>query len=1119
MSLKHALSVRSDFSIGESTLQVKKIVAKAKELGYESVALVDYMSVSAMVEFVNQAKKAGIKPIVGATIRVYDDPTYRTPNKAARASGAVEKENRFFNLKAYVMNDEGMQSLLRLLTKGHSADYFYYHARVGLKDVLELKGCVVSTGDFYGLFHHPDAENILGLLSPLPAVVEIVPIDTPLYARLNKLALEAASKFNVAMMATYPALYLEGQADSADVLRAISQNAKMTDGWLPKPYIRDFHLQAPDNLARRLLMHERKFNIGITTDELRKILARAADLANLCTYEFKKQPPSLPVMATDEYVMLVEECKKGFEQRLTLLPVLGHKPKPEELPAYVERLKFELATIKRMNFAGYFLLVQDIVRWAKENGVFVGPGRGSVGGSLVAYLMGITDVDPIRFNLLFERFINPDRVDLPDADLDFMSSKRHLVIERLVQKYGQDKVAGISNYSTLGAASALRDTGRVFELDNFELSCTKLVPDEHGVPLDLDESAARVPELEKFKNERPIVWGHAKNLEGAMRALSQHAAGVVVAGEPLVNRAVVENRTGQQVVNWDKKYVEDWGLIKMDILGLSTLDMLELARSYIGVRHKRTIDYLRLSLDDEKILDAFAKADTTGVFQFESSGMRNLLKQLAMGGRLTFDDLVAVVALFRPGPLDAGLCDDYVAIKQGTKPVHYEHPNMEAALKPTFGVIVYQEQIMQICRDLAGFTFTEADHVRKAMGKKDHEKMAEWKDRFINGAESHSGMPRDQAARLWEKIEVFAGYAFNKSHSVEYVIISWWTMWVKVYYPAEFYAASMTIVDKEDKLAGLTLDARAKGITVMPPDINESTEFITIKDDTTLYAPFQAIKGISSVSAKVIVDLRQELGRPFMGKADLEAQLTARKLGAKCNSAAREKLEKVGAFVSTDGGIPPLHPDRLKDRLEFMPGFTVDAVKADRRLTAERLAVLEIAKLSGETRVCDKCSLKGRAHPLPVFGKTPKFMAVFDCPSWQDEKAGQMLSGDVGNVLKLTIKNAGMTPNDGYYTSLVKSPKDGKMLANEQINGCSEYLKREIALLKPPVILALGSNAIRFFCPGVKGAPGELVGKSVYDPKIDATIVFGLNPAQVLFDGSKVKPLEDACRKVAELIA
>lgn len=1119
MSFKHALSVRSDFSIGESLLQIKKLIEKAKELGYESVALVDYMSVSAMVEFTNQAKKAGIKPIIGATVRVYDDPTYRKPKKG---SGEEEKSNHFFNLKVYVQNEEGMHSLLRLLSRGHSEDYFYYHARVGIDEVLALKGCVMSTGDFYGLFHHPRSEEILATIAGAgnKILCEVVPIDSPLYARLNAQAIAAAKAQGLEVMATYPALYLDGQDDSADVLRAISINAKMTDRWLPRPAIRDFALQEPVRLLNRIVEHRNKFGFKWAGAEILEWMSNARRaIVESNTYEFKKLPPCLPAMAPDEYAALVEECRKGFEQRLTLLPVFGHKPDRSELPKYVDRLKFELATIKKMNFSGYFLLVQSIVRWAKENGIAVGPGRGSVGGSLVAYLMGITDVDPIRFDLLFERFINPDRVDLPDADLDFMSYRRHEVIENLIGRFGADKVAGISNYATLGASGAIRDVGRVHEVDPFELSCSKLVPDTHGVSVDLATAAEQVPEIAKFKAGHPVVWKHASNLEGAMRGLSQHAAGVVVAGEPLINRAVVETRSGGNVVNWDKKYVEDWGLIKMDILGLTTLDILALAASFIEDRHKRKVDYLRLNLDDEKVLAAFAKGDTAGVFQFESSGMRNLIKELAVGGKITFDDLVAVVALFRPGPLDAGLCDDYVCVKQGTKPLRYDHPNMEAALKSTHGVIVYQEQVMQVCRDVAGFTITEADHVRKAMGKKDKEKMKEWSDRFIAGAQAKSGMDPMMARQLWDKIEVFAGYAFNKSHSVEYVLISWMTMWVKVYYPAEFYAASMTIADKEEKLAALALDAKAKGIQILPPDINISGDHIVIKDDNTLYAPFQAVKGISENSAKAIMQLRAELGRPFANLKDFETQLSDRKIAKVCNSRSRDALMRVGAFHSTDGGLPPLHPDRLKDRLELMPGFTVEAVKADRKLTQERIAVLEIARLSSSYPACDKCSLKGRAHPLPQMGKTAKFMAVFDCPNFEDERAGKMLSGDVGNIVKLAIKNAGMTVNDGYYTSLVKSPKEGKMLTNDQINGCTDHLRREIEILKPPVVIALGVNAIRFFAPGIKGNASELVGKVIYDAKIDASIVLGMNPAQVLFDNSKVKLIEEAFGRVAELIA
>ena len=421
--------------------------------------------------------------------------------------------------------------------------------------------------------------------------------------------------------------------------------------------------------------------------------------------------------------------------------------------------------------------------------------------------MGITDVDPIRFGLLFERFINPSRIDLPDADLDFMSSRRHEVIEYIVGKYGQDYVAGVSNYATLGPASALRDVARLSGLQPLEYACSKQVEKEHGVSLPLAESADKVPDIGKYKIEHPDLWDISLRLEGVMRGLGQHAAGIVVANEPLINRAVVETRSGGSVVNWDKTIVEDWGLIKMDILGLSTLDVLKKASEYIYERHGRRIDFLRLPLNEPDVMRAFGNGETVGIFQFESPGMRRILRDLAKGGELTFEDITATTALYRPGPIDAGLVDQFVAVKQGIKSPHYEHEAMRVALTETHGVLTYQEQIMRVCQDLAGFSMAEADHVRKAMGKKDREKMAQYREQFVAGA-AKSGMTELSAGMLWDKIEGFAGYAFNKSHSVEYSIVSYWTMWVKVRYPAEFFAAAMTVVDKEEKLTGLVIDAR-----------------------------------------------------------------------------------------------------------------------------------------------------------------------------------------------------------------------------------------------------------------------------------------------------------------------
>lgn len=737
--MKHALSIRSDFSLGDSLLQLDKLVDKVKSLGYESLALVDTNSVHAMPDFSARCKKAGIKPIVAVTLRVHDDATYR---KEARSDGP--KNSPSVRLKVYVKDERGMRWLFHTLSKAMSPERFYYHGRVAWEDFQSAEGIAVATGDFFGLFSH---ENYYGCLTRLVHMVgqdnvyaELCPVDTPLFDTMNHRAIQACVDLGLTPLVTFPALYAErGDADSLDVLRTIIDNDKVSDPWRPKQFVKDFYLQEPAHILDRVKQaaaRQIKFNANKNVRVWADGIKAAQDLVDSVSYIFEKMPISLPVMATDEFSAVAQECKKGWVRRFSA-PVLGHKPdlsNPAVQSAYLTRLRFELDVLKRMGFSGYFLLAQDIVQWSKTSGIIVGPGRGSVGGSLVAYLMGITDVDPIRFGLLFERFINPDRIDLPDADLDFMSSRRHEVIEYLQKKYGEDKVGGISNYSSMASGSAARDVGRVFGLTNLELSPIKLVPKEHGQPVTLSEASDKVPEIELFAARYPGVWKHALVLEGGMRSLGQHAAGVVVASEPLINRAVVETRSSSAVVCWDKRTVEDFGLVKLDILGLSTLDVLFIAAGYVKDRHGVEVDYLKLPLEEDDIMDAFGRGETTGVFQFESGGMRRLLKDLAKGGRLTFEDITAATALYRPGPMDSGLLDDYVAIKQGIRTPSYDHPCLEDVLSDTYGVVIYQEQTMALSRTLCGFTATEADNLRRAIGKKDLKKMAEMKPRFVEGA-------------------------------------------------------------------------------------------------------------------------------------------------------------------------------------------------------------------------------------------------------------------------------------------------------------------------------------------------------------------------------------------------
>jgi DNA polymerase-3 subunit alpha len=1120
MNLGHALGVRSDFSIGKSLLQIDHLVSKAKELGYESVALVDEMSLHGMVDFSQRAKKAGIKPIIGCAVRVVDDPTYRKPTKA---SGEKEKPNLSYTLKIYAKDERGVSGLIKLLSKANSPDYFYYVSRVGLADVLALEGVVVTTGDFFSLFHHPDAFDIalrLHMTFKDDLLVELVPVNTPLFDTLNAEALKAARVHEIQTLVTYPTLYRDdADASSLDVLGAVTSNTKMDVTYRPIQHVRDFGFREPKHLIDRLKAaagRVKKF-YGVHEPHLwLGGLGNIEKLATKCGYEFRKHPVSLPEMAENEFVTLGKKCIEGWKRRFTV-PVLGYLPPASLIPEYKTRLAYELGVLKKMGFAGYFLLVEDLVMWAKANNIIVGPGRGSVGGSLVAYLLGITDVDPIRFNLLFERFINPERLDLPDADLDFMSSKRHLVIEYLTGKYGADRVAGISNYSTLASASALRDTGRVWGLSNLDLTPTKLVPKEHGNSYTLTEAAKAVAELEKFRDTHPEVWGHALKLEGAMRSFGQHAAGVVVAGEPLINRAVVETRGESPVVNWDKRSVEDFGLVKMDILGLSTLDVLEIAKTYIEERHGKKIDYLDLPLEEPDIMAAFGKGDTTGVFQFDSGGMKALLRNIGMGGPLTFEDITAATALYRPGPMDSGLMDDFIQIKKGMKSISYDHPNMEPALKETYGVVVYQEQASRLAMDLAGFTGAEADHLRKAMSKKDKDKMAAMRKQWIDGCKIKSGMDERTSERLFDQIEAFAGYAFNKSHATAYSMISYWTMWVRVRYPAEYFAACMSIV-KEEKLPSLVEEAREFGIEVLPPDINLSRERFTIPDDNHLLAPFSAVKGISENTALRIVELRRHNGGMFKDMDEF-LNITEAK-GSKVNSKVRDGLDKVGALVPLQPGAKPArHLDRRRDQTELMGGLIIDSVKADRTTDLkESFLRAKVISLVQEYKNCEGCDLAGQPHPTVRAKHTVKFMVVSDCPSWQEEKADKMLEGDAADFIKEAIKQAGLNPAEGYYTSLVKAKKSDKFLTNGQINGCKGFLQRELELIKPAVIVALGSASIKHFVPGIKGGTAELAGKVIFDKTLDASIVCGLNAQQILFDSSKADILAAVFEKVADCL-
>lgn len=1128
-NLTHYIGCRTHFSLGESILSPKRAVNELSGIA-PSMTITDLNSVNALPKSYKEAKSDDLNLNFGAVFKVVDDLEWRKPKK-----GEKKTVNHFFSPRLIAKNVDGMKDIMHLLSVSNDADHFYMTPQCSIEELIEAasRGNVyVTTGDTDSLFAHPEYRTkLVQLVRALKAsdlLFEVVPVCTAYYDRLNETTIRVAERLSAAMIVTRPIYYSSSMSGTRNAMYCVKNRSQVTERWRSEPAVNNLHpLVAADmeqelsNLIDRMVLRD------LDRDAVTEALHRAVDTTNALpeklNYAWEPYDICLPSMSDDPFGGLVEIVKQGWTDRIEKV-VYGFQPDQSQLPEYRERLKYELSVLKRMGFENYFLLVHQVVSQAKSMNIMVGPGRGSVGGSLVAFLMGITDVDPIRFGLIFERFINPDRLDLPDADLDFMSSRREDIIKWLVKEYGQDYVCGISNYGELGASSALRSAGKIHGLTETDVSCSKQVPKEHGSSKSLEEAREEVPAIKVFADKHPEVWADACNLQGIFNVYGQHAAGVVVAGEPIIERAVVEVRKGGQLCNWDKSVVEEFGLVKLDVLGLSNLDVLRLAKDYIKERHGVAIDYEDVPLDDPDVLAAFGEGKTNAVFQFESGGMKGLLKSLAESGSLTFEDIAAATALFRPGPIDAGLMDQYVAIKNGNMTETYPHPICEGALRETYGVMVYQEQVMQIARDLSGFSMAEADKLRKAIGKKDADLMASMGEKFVQGAQE-SGMAEVSAQALWDDILGFAAYSFNKSHSVAYTMISYLTMWLKVKYPAEFFAASMSIL-KEEKLPGLVRDCTEAGLIVVPPDINRSTDRFEIGYDgarqcDSLIIPFQRLKGLSEKASAAIVEAREKRKEEqgdsrFVSKNDFLGYVVKRV----CNVRVQSALDAVGAFAEIEGQIPALHPDRIKDQKTLLPGLIASNVKADRKIDLSPFVRRELVGLMQEAKDCCE-TFKGETvvGPAMAKGRVPKFMVVMDAPNWGEKDAGVMLKGKASRDVLTALDEAGLKPSEGYFTALSKmmKPKGEKQIPQQMLIDFGPILAQEIELLKPPVIVALGTAAARFLLPDLKGGWEEIAGTSHYDAKRDCTVVIGCNPSMVYFDPDRINIIVDAFEKAREM--
>ncbi len=881
------LHLHTEFSLLDGACRIGELLDRVAELEMPAVAVTEHGNLFSAVTFHDEARKRGVKPILGC--EVYVAPGDRTD----RSGQPGETAN---HLVLLAETAEGFHNLVRLVSAGYT-DGFYYKPRIDkallstyAKGLIGLSSCLkgeVATGIRTDQVPRAiaAASTYRDILGDGNFFLEMQYQGIPEQRTVNAGLVPIARDLGLPLVCTNDVHYLrDSDQHPHDILLCIGTGKNISDDKRLRYHGDQFFLKTAAEMA-------------LVFGDYPEAMANTMRIAERCDVTLPKGEAHLPDFqvpaghTVDSYFERV--VREGFNDRLARLKALEARGElRRSLADYEERLAYEIAMIRQMNYSGYFLIVWDFIRYARERGIPVGPGRGSAAGSLVAYCLGITDVDPLHFDLYFERFLNPERVTLPDIDIDFCERRRGEVITYVTEKYGRENVAQIITFGTMKARAVVRDVGRVLEMPISEVDrVAKLIPNQLEMTLERAlEDSPPLADLERADPRVAELLKAARRLEGMTRHASVHAAGVVIAPRPLTEFVPLyrsQKDQGEITTQWAMKEIERVGLLKMDFLGLSTLTLLDDAVKHIAETTGDRIELDKLPMDDEKTFQVFQNGQTHGVFQFESSGMREVLRKAKPQ---CLEDLIALNALYRPGPLRGGVVDDYISRKHGRVDIRYELPQMEPVLKETYGVIAYQEQVMRLASELAGFTLGQADELRRAMGKKDAAKMQAQRDRFLDGCKAR-GIPLKKATKIFEFMEFFAGYGFNKSHSTTYALLAYQTGYLKANYPRHFMAALLTIESQNsDKIALYLSECRELGVPVLPPDINASSLQFIVEPDGVRFG-LGAVKGAGASAIQSIVDARQVLG----GVSSL-FKLTEHVDLRLVNKKVLECLVKAGAF-------------------------------------------------------------------------------------------------------------------------------------------------------------------------------------------------------------------------------
>jgi DNA polymerase-3 subunit alpha len=911
------LKVHSAYSLLEGALPIGKLAKLAGKLGYPALGLTDTNNLFGALEFSDKVAQVGIQPIVGVSLAVDFEETARSGNGIGGLP-ALPPARRDGMLALLAMNQAGYQNLLKIVSRAHmgTGDGEPPHAKIS-HIAAHADGLIALTGGPDGPIDGALADNqkpvAAARLKTLTAIfgdrlyVEIQRHGMAREKQVEPLLIELAYAHDLPLVATNECYFAEpDDYDAHDALLCIAEGRYLNEDDRRR-VTREHHFKSADAMVQ-------------TFADLPEALDHTIEIARRCAFRPTGRKPILPSFvqtsdgATEEERIAAEAAELARQAREGLAERLAVAPPAEGFTAadYEARLAYEIDVIASMKFPGYFLIVADFIKWSKANGIPVGPGRGSGAGSLVAWSLTITDLDPLRFGLLFERFLNPERVSMPDFDIDFCQDRRDETIRYVQDKYGHDRVAQIITHGKLQARAVLRDVGRVLQMPYGQVDrLCKLVPNNPANPVTLPEAIEAEPKLQEERDAEPLVarlLEIAQKLEGLYRHASTHAAGMVIGDRPLDELVPLyrDPKSSMPVTQFNWKLVEAAGLVKFDFLGLKTLTVLQKALELIKSGRGVEIDLAKLPLDDAKSYELLAKADTAGVFQLESTGMRESLKRLKPD---RFGDIIAMVALYRPGPMDN--IPTYIHRKHGDEPVDYLHDMLKGILEETYGVIIYQEQVIQIAQVMGGYTLGQADLLRRAMGKKDKAEMARHQAKFVEGAVA-KGVDKKDAAYIFELVDKFAGYGFNKSHAAAYALVSYHTAYLKANYREEFLAASMTLdLANTDKLAMFASEARKAGIAVLPPCVNASHVEFSVelpparKDEQARGAIRYALAGLKNIGRSAVETIVTE--RATNGAFNDVSDFARRFDSKAVNKRGLETLAAAGAFDTLERNRALVH--------------------------------------------------------------------------------------------------------------------------------------------------------------------------------------------------------------------